>query len=179
MTVFETDRLIARRWDPERDVDDALAMYGDWEVMRFLGREPQVVQDAAAMKSRLEKLLQTYAERDNGTGAWALEEREKGAVVGAILVKHLPDAEGIPTEDLEIGWHLRKSAWGNGYATEAGLAGLSYAFGVLSEPVVYAVVYAENVRSIAVTQRLGMTPLGPTDRYYGVNLELFEKRNSR
>jgi ribosomal-protein-alanine N-acetyltransferase len=178
MIVFETERLIARHWDAEKDADDAFAIYGDPDVMRFLGRNPQVVTSVEEMRERLSKTLQIYAGRNNGTGPWALEERETGAVVGAVLVKHLPDADGNQTQDLEIGWHLRQSAWGKGYATEAGRAGLQYAFDVLREPVVYAVVYADNTRSIAVTQRIGMTPLGPTDSYYGVRLELFEKRAS-
>lgn len=38
---------------------------------------------------------------------------------------------------------------------------------------VVAVVRPDNVRSIAVTQRLGMTTLGRTDKWYGVDLEAF------
>ena len=39
--------------------------------------------------------------------------------VGSALLNHLPDAEGTPTDDVEIGWHLHPGAWGKGYATEA------------------------------------------------------------
>lgn len=176
--VFETERLVARHWDPESDAEAALAMYGDAEVMRYLGREPQVVGDVEEMTSRLRKIVDLYTARDNGTGGWALADKASGEVIGSVLVKHLPDADGNPTEDLEVGWHLRRSAWGRGFATEAGKAGIDYAFGTLGVATVYAVIYAENVRSIAVAQRLEMTHRGPTDRYYGVTVELFEKRRA-
>ncbi|WP_244944953.1 GNAT family N-acetyltransferase [Nostoc sphaeroides] len=32
----------------------------------------------------------------------------------------MPDKDGLPTQDYEVGWHLRRASWGKGYATEAG-----------------------------------------------------------
>jgi RimJ/RimL family protein N-acetyltransferase len=40
--------------------------------------------------------------------------------------------------------------------------------------VLYAVVKPANQASIRVTQRLGMTPIGRTNKYYGAELELFK-----
>lgn len=177
--VFETERLIIRRWEPDRDADDAYAMYSDPEVIRLLGRAPAIVASPEIQREYLEKRIAYYTERNDGTGVWALEEKSTGQVVGALLVKHLPDGEGTPTEDLEVGWHLRRSAWGKGYATEAGRVGIDYAHGQLGAPVVFAVVKKDNARSIAVTHRLGMKPLGSTDKYYGVTLELFEALRCR
>jgi len=102
------------------------------------------------------------------------KRRRTGQVVGALLIKNPPAAEGNLLEEVEIGWHLRKSAWGKGYATEAARAGLDYARDRLALDRIIAVVFKENERSVAVTKRLGMTPRGPSDRYYGVTLELFE-----
>ena len=53
----------------------------------------------------------------DGYGSWPLFERESGALVGAVLLKPLPEAE-----EIEVGWHLARAAWGNGYATESGKA---------------------------------------------------------
>jgi RimJ/RimL family protein N-acetyltransferase len=172
--LFETERLVVRAWELDRDVGGAFAMYGDPEVMRFLGRNPVVVPDLAAMRERLDRVIGIYSERNDGTGSWVIQTKADGQVVGALLVKNLPDAENTPTPDMEVGWHLRRSAWGNGYATEAAAGGVQYAFHSLRVPVLYAVVKPENTRSIAVTRRLGMKPLGQTDRYYGETLELFE-----
>ncbi|MEQ8463257.1 MAG: GNAT family N-acetyltransferase [Coleofasciculus sp. E1-EBD-02] len=73
-----------------------------------------------------------------------------------------------------MGWHFRRVSWGKGYATEAARGIIAYGFNTLQLPVLYAVVHPDNKRSIRVTQRLGMTPMGLTNRYYGVQLLLFK-----
>jgi RimJ/RimL family protein N-acetyltransferase len=40
-------------------------------------------------------------------------------------------------------------------------------------PEVFAVVYPDNAASLAVCRRLGMRPLGPTRRWYGMECEGF------
>ena len=77
------------------------------------------------------------------------------------------------TDDVEIGWHLHPDAWGNGYATEDGRGALErgLAAGITR---IHAVVDPGNAASIAVTRRLGMTPVGRrTDWYGGDELETF------
>lgn len=70
---------------------------------------------------------------------------------------------------------MKKAAWGNGYATESARAILQYEFKVLKLFVIYALIIPENTASIRVAQRLGMTPLGRTNQYYGgIELELFQ-----
>ncbi|MCC5630851.1 GNAT family N-acetyltransferase [Nostoc sphaeroides CHAB 2801] len=41
-------------------------------------------------------------------------------------------------------------------------------------PVIYAVVKPENHASIRVTERLGMKPIGRTNKYYNIELLLFQ-----
>ncbi len=78
-------------------------------------------------------------------------------------------------QNYEVGWHLKKASWGKGYATEAAKGIINYGFNVLQLPIIYAVVKPENHASVKVTQRLGMTPMGITNRYYnGVELLLFK-----
>lgn len=166
-----TDRLIIRNWNPVTDAEQAFAIYGDAEVMHFI-RPPDV--SVAVTQQRLEALIAHYKRLDNGTGAWAMEEQATREIAGCVLLKQLPDNEGNPTDDYEVGWHLRKVSWGKGYATEAAKAALLYGFQTLKLSVIYAVVKPENHASIRVTQRLEMLPLGRVDRYYGVELELFK-----
>jgi len=61
---------------------------------------------------------------------------------------------------VEIGWRLAKPHWGKGYATEAAMASLNFAFAELSLNQVVAFTAVANNRSQAVMQKLGMTNTG-------------------
>jgi RimJ/RimL family protein N-acetyltransferase len=174
--LFETERLTIRPWQPDRDTDSAFAIYGDREVMHFI-RQPD--PDLWAVQKRLEEMTQKYQERNNGTGCWAMVEKNTQLAIGSILLVQLPDNQGQATEDYEIGWHLRRDRWGKGYATEAAREILNYGFQSLQLPIIYAVVKPENLASVRVTQRLGMMPMGLTQKYYGVELALFALENGK
>ena len=173
--LFETKRLGIRHWQPDRDGDLAFAIYGDREVMHFI-REPD--PDLQSVQKRLENMNQKYQGRNNGTGCWAMVEKTTQVAIGSILLVQLPDHQGQATQDYEIGWHLRRDRWGKGYATEAGREILNYGFQSLQLPIIYAVVKPENLASVRVTQRLGMNPMGLTQKYYGVELALFGLENA-
>ncbi|MBO3459678.1 GNAT family N-acetyltransferase [Aetokthonos hydrillicola Thurmond2011] len=175
-TIFQTQRLIIREWIPKADAAQVLEMYSDGDVIRFI--QGMREESLEAQQARLQKILDRYAELNKGTGAWAMVEKETLEIVGTLLLKQLPDNEGNPTQDVEVGWHLRKASWGKGYATEGGIAAINYGFKVLKLPIIYAVVDTENHASIRVTQRLGMKPMGRTRKYYNCELELFQLVNS-
>ena len=99
-----------------------------------------------------------------------MEERTNGVPAGTILVP-IPGGDG----EVEVGWHLHPDAWGRGLATEAARGVIAYGFS-LGLPEIYAVVRPDNLRSLAVCQRLGMTPLGRTSRWYDTDLEAFRLR---
>jgi RimJ/RimL family protein N-acetyltransferase len=61
---------------------------------------------------------------------------------------------------LEIGWALRREAWGRGYASEIGRAGLAFAFDALGAQAVVSCTVRHNVRSRAVMERIGMRYAG-------------------
>ncbi len=175
ITLLETEGLIIRRWIPEIDAKQAFEIYGDVEVMRYIGTG-KTEASIETQRQSLEAAIERYKQSDNTTtGAWAIVEKQSITIVGTILLKQLPDINRQPTNDYEVGWHLRKASWGKGYATEAAREIINYGFNILQLPVIYAVVKPENHASVKVTQRLGMTPLGITNQYYnGVNLLLFK-----
>ncbi len=169
--IFRTERLLARDWTAD-DVAAAYGIYRDVDVVRYLGSVPQPVADEAAMGERVERWIAgNEALRGTGYGFWALCRQDDGAVVGATLLKPLPEAE-----EVEVGWHLGKAYWGSGYATEGARGAVAYGFGDVGLDVVYAVIVRENEPSLAVARRLGMTYEGTTERYYGKELELFSMR---
>ncbi len=163
---LQTTRLILRNWTLD-DVEDAFAIYGDVEVMRFLG-SGQPHPDLQYEKNAVSALIERSREWNDMFGSWALEEKTTGRVIGAALLKPLPGVR-----DIEIGWHLGRRYWGAGFATEAAQALITYGFDQLKLPVIFAVLQAANSASRAVTMRLGMTFVGLTKDYYDRELELY------
>lgn len=169
--VLETARLCLRPWTlADTDVAAAFAMYGDDEVMRYLGRGGQAVPTLEATRDRLALLIERNLARE-GLGFAAAEEKATGEVVGTGILNTIPD-----TETIEVGWHVRRAAWGRGYATEIGARLPRYGHGDLGLPTIVAVAYAENIRSLRVMRKLGMADRGKTRAYYDVELECCESR---
>lgn len=161
---IQTPRLTIRDLTPA-DAEGLFPIYASAEVRRFIGGQP--TQTVDEQREQLALTLERQSRERPGYGRWALERSADGLLVGVVILKHAPDADGQPLPDVEVGWHLGRFAWGHGYATEAGAALLHHADQTLRLPIVYAIVMPENVRSIRVTERLGMKPLGLTTRYYG------------
>jgi RimJ/RimL family protein N-acetyltransferase len=170
MRSLISPRLLLRAWE-DKDADFVLDMYSREEVVRFLGARPQTLRDHDEALGR----LAAWRERQDDVHAvWAIQDRRSGRLLGTVfLVRLLASGEPLqPAEETEVGWHLHPDAWGNGYATEAATAVLSYA-ARMGVSTVYAVTYPENSASQAVCRRLGMRHLGQTDRYYNMTCELF------
>jgi RimJ/RimL family protein N-acetyltransferase len=165
---FRTERLIARDWTAA-DAEAAFAIYGRDEVMRWLGAKPRrAIVSVREMRERLDAMIERAAAQPD-YGLWPLELRASGELVGAVLLQPLPDGD-----EVEIGWHLNPDHWRRGYATEAARGAVALAFGPRLLDRLVAVVDPDNVRSLAVCSRLGMTRLGQTCKYFGLTLELFE-----
>lgn len=97
--------------------------------------------------------------------------------MGNILLKPIPLSNGEPSSgqnEVEIGWHLHPDAWGHGYTTEAARAAMDDAFNRGLARVI-AVTDPDNHASQSVCERLEITPLGRTTRYYDSVNELFER----
>jgi RimJ/RimL family protein N-acetyltransferase len=176
MTAPTTPRLLLREWsESPADLARHFDTYSRSEVARWLGAAPRPLIDPAQALERVRMWRARTAADGPPYGTWALEVRATGVVAGTVLLRPLPRSDGSPPAEAEIGWHLHPDSWGHGYATEAarGVAAWAFEAGI---PEVYAVIYPGNERSIAVTRRLGMTPLGVTDRWYGVDLEAYVLR---
>jgi RimJ/RimL family protein N-acetyltransferase len=171
--LFETERLVARPWDAERDAEEAFGMYGDPEVVRFLA---PATPDVATQREKIRAMIERYRQWSprGDYGSWPLFHKQTGKLVGVGLLRPLPAfGTGALTDDIEIGWHLARGHWGFGYATEMGRALLRRGFDDLGLLRLYAVVHPENVRSLAVARRIGVEYLGRTSKYYDRELELF------
>jgi RimJ/RimL family protein N-acetyltransferase len=146
---LRTKRLVLRRW---RQIDH--------EPFAQMNADPFVMEYFPARLSRTDSdnlIAKIEAGFDrHGYGLWALEVRATGEFVGFAGLD-VPSLDAHFTPAVEVGWRLVRTAWGQGYATEAGLA--SIAFGVKEAGLDQIVSFtsALNVRSQAVMDRLGMT----------------------
>jgi RimJ/RimL family protein N-acetyltransferase len=166
-THFTTERLAMRPYT-EDDAEAAYEIYKLWEVARWLGGKPRIVESVDQMRERITAWAEDNAHLPPPYGLSAVTDRETGELMGTVLLLLMPP-EGA---DTEIGWHLHPSNWGHGYASEAARAVLSRAFSAGLDEV-YAVVRPGNEPSMDVARRIGMEHLGRTDKYYELELELF------
>jgi len=91
----------------------------------------------------------------HGYGLWALELRSSGEFIGFTgLAMTTFDAHFTPA--VEIGWRLARSAWGEGYATEAARAALAFGFDEVGLVEIVSFTTVANARSRAVMERIGM-----------------------
>jgi RimJ/RimL family protein N-acetyltransferase len=114
--VLETARLILRRFT-EGDADHLLALDGDEEVMRFINGGRQTAREE--IENKVLPAFFSYYDRYEGYGFWAAMERSRGGFVGWF---HFRPEEGASPDEPELGYRLRRSAWGKGYATEGSRA---------------------------------------------------------
>jgi RimJ/RimL family protein N-acetyltransferase len=145
-TVLTTERLVLRAFRRE-DLPPYEAMGQDPVVMQYLGGL------WSAEKTRQAALDANRSLIENGYGFLAVERRADGAFVG---IAGLSMEQWYP-DDLQVGWRLPQTHWGQGYASEAGRAWLNLAFARTGRSRIISMADTPNHRSIAVMRRLGMT----------------------
>jgi RimJ/RimL family protein N-acetyltransferase len=148
-----TERVRIRPLEP--DDAPALAAYrDDPAVARFQGWATPYTLDSAL------RLIREVGQLELGDAGWVqrgVELRETGALIGDVGLNR------FATRRVEVGYTLARSAWGNGYATEAVGALVEHALGPLRMTHVFAGVDPANTASIAVLLRLGFTLDGRLD----------------
>jgi RimJ/RimL family protein N-acetyltransferase len=147
---LETERLVLRQFT-EDDVDNLVDLDSDPEVMWFVtgGRTTprEEIQDAL-----LPAFLDYYA-RFDGRGFWAAVEKSSEQFVGWFHMRPLDDA---PPDELELGYRLRTSAWGKGYATEGSRALIQRVFSEPGARRVVAFTMVVHVASRRVMEKAGL-----------------------
>ena len=147
MITLTTERLLLRMFR-KTDLDDYAQMCADPEVVRYLGTGQPMSR--AETWRHMAMIVGHWHLR--GYGLWAVEERGTGQLIGRI---GLFKPEGWL--DVEVGWMLRRSSWGQGFATEGARAALHYAFETLQVEHVISMIRPANTASIRVAERLGET----------------------
>ena len=149
MTEFCTPRLLLRHWQE-----------ADREPFADMGADPEVMEHFPARMTRGESeawIDRVAADLEHrGWGLWAVEELATGRFLGFTGL-NAPGFEAPFLPAVEIGWRLRRDAWGQGYASEAARGVLVAAFEDLGLDEIVSFTARSNVRSQAVMRRIGMT----------------------
>ena len=169
--TLETENLVLRPWTVD-DAGAALGAYGDAEVARWLTPALDRVPDVAAMRLVLQQWTAEDARLTAPAGRWAVQRRTDATLVGGATLLPLP-----PDDEYEMGWQLRRDAWGHGYAAEAGRAIARWAFEQGLEQVI-ALVRRANARAAATARRIGMEWVGETEKYHDLRLQVYRLRPS-
>lgn len=145
--VLETKRLLLREFQTG-DADALFAVLGDPVAMQFY--------PAPFSRSEVEDWIRRNQARygDSGCGLWAMLLKSSGELIGdcGFFVR---DEEG--EFEFELGWHVRRDLWGQGFATEAARVCIDCAFARFRAERVIALVRPENLGSCRVAERNAMT----------------------
>ena len=144
--ILETERLQLR----ELKLDDANALelvLGDPIAMQYY----PAAFDRQGVEAWIEKNMARY-QRD-GYGLWAMLLKDTGELIGDCGCT-LQEVER--RNEVEVGYHVRRDLWGNGYATEAARACMAYAFTSLGAECVISIIRPENLQSRRVAEKNGL-----------------------
>jgi RimJ/RimL family protein N-acetyltransferase len=152
VNVIETERLLLEPLDVSR-LEDFVALTADPATMRYWAPDGPFGRDVAErnFEASLARL------REHGFGKRWLVAKEDGGRLGFTDTKYFGQScDDVSPGEVEIGWMLTPSAWGQGYATEAGSAVRDEPFDRLGLESIAAVHHPENAASRRVIEKLGM-----------------------
>ncbi|MDQ3688520.1 MAG: GNAT family N-acetyltransferase [Chloroflexota bacterium] len=145
--VAETDRLIIRHFT-DADFDHLSELDADPEVTHFItGGVPEFDE------AMLHAWISQY-ERWPAHGTFAAIEKATGEFIGWFHLR--PGSDGGMVDEPELGYRLRRSSWGMGYATEGSRGLIDRAFTDLGASRVWAETMAVNTGSRRVMEKAGL-----------------------
>jgi ribosomal-protein-alanine N-acetyltransferase len=157
---LQTERLILRPL-VHTDVDICAALYTSPDVMRFI-RAPKTSEKV------VEEMPNICRRAGHGLlGVWCVLDRNNGEKIGTAILLPLPINETdiewsklqenqFPTCEIQIGYMFKKEHWGQGYATEACMRLLRFAFENTPLLEVVAVIDKDNIASRTVLTNAGL-----------------------
>lgn len=151
---LETERLTLRPHQL-RDLGDCTALWGDPEVVRYIGGRPFTAEEVWA---RLLRYVGHWAVM--GYGFWVVRERATGRFVGECGLADFRREIDPPLGDApEAGWVLAPWSYGRGFATEAMGAVLSWSERAMAAPRSVCLIDLGNRASIRVAAKVGYREL--------------------
>ena len=144
--ILETERLILREYE-QTDFEALYPILSDTETMKFYPKP----YDAKGVQRWLDWSFDNY--RKYGFGLWAAVLKETGEFMGDCgLTMQQIDGEELP----EVGYHIKKDRWRQGFGKEAARAVRDWAFTHTDFPYLYSYMNAANLPSRAIAVSNGM-----------------------
>ncbi|CAM3517635.1 GNAT family N-acetyltransferase [Parendozoicomonas haliclonae] len=153
--ILCSERLGFRHWQTT-DLPLAMALWGDYQVTRYFDSRGALSEEQ--VKERLLKEITTQETHD--IQYWPCFDLETGDFIGCAGLRPYKSEMDI----LEIGFHIRSEHWRKGYAREAALAVIDYAFNQLKVKALFAGHNPNNSGSQILLGKLGF--LYTHDEFY-------------
>lgn len=159
--IIKTERLGLRNWLPSDELPFS-EMCQDKAVMEHF---PKLLtkEESKDLIDRLNVHFQTY-----GYTYFAVDILESSEFIGFTGLKN-QDWESEFTPCVDIGWRLKKTAWGKGYATEAAKGCIDASFSVFKVKEVLSFTTDTNTPSEKVMQKIGMKMIGTVQHPHILN----------
>ena len=143
---LKSNRLGFRHWC-EDDLAIAIELWGDYEVTKFFDARGKWSRDE--VQERLAKEIRSDIQY--GVQYWPVFLLETNGYIGCCGLRPYDLPKGI----YEIGFHIRSNLWRRGYAREAALAIINYAFDTLKVDALFAGHNPQNAVSRHLLLQLG------------------------
>jgi [ribosomal protein S5]-alanine N-acetyltransferase len=165
MSPIHTPRLVIT---PRRDDDfiHFFEMTSDAETVHFI-RPPDTMETLLERMARVDQ----YAAQHPGFGSLRINFHHDDRFIGNAIVRH---ADFDPSREVEIGYMIHKSFWGQGIATELVAALSDYVLNTLHRDKVIAYIHPEHYASQRVLEKNGFKKIGE-EIIYGDTCVLLEK----
>ena len=145
MDYFLTStRLGFRSWR-EQDLPLAMELWGDAEVTAYIGGP----FTAEMVRSRLRQ--EVKQEQETGVQYWPFFLLDGNRHAGCAGLRPYRMEERV----YELGIHLRRAYWGQGFAKEAARSVIDYGFGTLGAAALFAGHHPRNEASRRLLLKLG------------------------
>ena len=165
--IFKSERLGFRNWKNE-DLEEFTKLNSDEDVMEHF---PKTLSKKE-VEEFIEKLRNHFAK--NGFTYYAVETLVTKEFIGMIGLA-FQEYKTFFTPAIDIGWRLKRNAWGKGYATEGAKKCLEYAFNELDINKIISVCTIKNNKSENIMKKIGMTKKGEFNHPEMINHPEYEK----
>lgn len=157
-----TERLIFRLFT-DSDLESYYDILKKENVSRYLGTGKKIEKDR--VKAAISRYKTNW--NDNGYGIWAVMLKDN-TLIGHCGLNYLEE-----THKIELLYAFDPTYWGNGYATEACKATITFAKDNLNVDELIGIVYPNNTGSYKVLEKVGFERKG-TEEHFGVELLYYE-----